>query len=371
MQSALIIGGGPAGATAATLLARAGQTVTLIERAPGPVDKVCGDFLSGEAVSLARSLGVEPLSLGAQPVSRLRLICGTRTAETELPFAALSLSRRRFDEALLCGAETACARVLRGHAVTGIEQTGTDIGVRTQDLGILTADRVFLATGKHDLRGMPRGARSDPGRRPIGLKMYYRLTPTEADALSGHVELMLFPGGYAGLQAVEDGQAVLCLLTAPSRDLAGPAGWAQLCERLTIACPHLRQRLDGAQPLGDRPHAIAGLPYGFLHRHRATDHPALYRLGDQAAVIPSLTGDGVAIAMHSATLATQSVMQGQNAGQFAAHLHRTLARQMRIAGVVHKAGTAPGLGHLVVWAGRTWPWVMRWVAAMTRVSGGG
>lgn len=369
MSSALIIGGGPAGATAATLLARAGQAVTLIERAPGPIDKVCGDFLSGEAVSLARSLGVEPLSLGAEPVTHLRLISGTRIAETALPFPALSLSRRRFDEALLCNAETAGAQVLRGHAVTGIDPDSS--GVRIQGLGTVTADRVFLATGKHDLRGAPRIARSDPRQRPLGLKMYFRLAPAQAAALSGHVELMLFPGSYAGLQQVEDGSAVLCLLAAPTRDLAGPTGWTHLLERLTAACPHLRQRLDGAHPLLDRPLAIAGVPYGYLHRDRGAEPKTLFRLGDQAAVIPSLTGDGVAIAMHSAALAAAASLRGEDAAQFAARLHRALALQMRVAGLVHNAGTTFGVQHVVVWAARTWPGVMRWVGAETRVSGGG
>ncbi len=371
MSSALIIGGGPAGATAAILLARAGQTVTLIERASGPIDKVCGDFLSGEAVTLARSMGVEPLSLGAQPVTHLRLISGTRIAETALPFPAFSLSRRRFDEALLRTAEAAGTKVLRGHAVTGLDLDTTRIGVRTQGLGTITADRVFLATGKHDLRGAPRIAQSDPRLRPIGLKMYYRLAPSAAAALAGHVELTLFPSGYVGLQTVEDGQAVLCLLTAPTRDLAGPTGWPHLLDRLTAACPHLRHRLDGAQPLLDRPLAIAGVPYGYLHQPHGAEPKTLFRIGDQAAVIPSLTGDGVAIAMHSAAMAVAASLRGEDATQFAANLHRALARQMRIAGVVHKAGTEPGLQHLVVWAARTWPGVVRWVGAVTRVSRGG
>ncbi len=371
MSYALIIGGGPAGATAATLLARAGQAVTLIERAPGPADKVCGDFLSGEAVALARSLGVEPLALGAQPITHLRLICRTRIAETALPFPALSLSRRRFDEALLRNAETAGARVLRGHAVTGIDSDGDGISVQGQGLGTVTADRVFLATGKHDLRGLPRAARSRPGQRPIGLKMYYRLAPTAAADLAGHVELMLFPGFYAGLQAVEDDRAVLCLLTAPTRDLAGQTGWTHFLERLSADCPHLRHRLAEALPLLERPLAIAGLPYGFLHRDRGAEPRSLFRLGDQAAVIPSLTGDGVAIAMESAALAVSSSLRGADAVQYAADLRRILIYQMRIAGAVHQVGTTPGLRHLIVGAAQAWPGLMRSVAAWTRLSRAG
>jgi flavin-dependent dehydrogenase len=59
MPRALIIGGGPAGTAAAITLARAGRAVTLIERNADPTDKVCGDFLSVDAMAQAEALGID------------------------------------------------------------------------------------------------------------------------------------------------------------------------------------------------------------------------------------------------------------------------------------------------------------------------
>jgi len=55
----LVVGGGPSGATVAALLARAGEAVTLVERAAGPHDKVCGEFISGEAAGYIGRLGLD------------------------------------------------------------------------------------------------------------------------------------------------------------------------------------------------------------------------------------------------------------------------------------------------------------------------
>ncbi|MGC1411543.1 MAG: FAD-dependent monooxygenase, partial [Acetobacteraceae bacterium] len=67
----MIIGGGPGGTAAAITLARAGNPVTLIERSVDASDKVCGDFLSTEALAMIEGLGVD-LS-AASTISAVRL----------------------------------------------------------------------------------------------------------------------------------------------------------------------------------------------------------------------------------------------------------------------------------------------------------
>lgn len=76
------------------MLARAGHQPILIERTGGPIDKVCGDFLSQDTIKRAQLLGVDPTALGAAPIHRIRLTHGERAVDAALPFPALGLSRR-------------------------------------------------------------------------------------------------------------------------------------------------------------------------------------------------------------------------------------------------------------------------------------
>ena len=288
----LIAGGGVAGGTAACLL---GPACTLVEREAGPHDKICGEFVSAEAIGYLRRLGVDPEALGAVPVHSVRLVHGGTVATTRLPFPALGLSRRLLDEALLRRAEALGATVLRGHAVRRVEDGVADIA----GLGRFPGHAVFLATGKHDLRGLRRM----PARTPedlVGLKMYLRLAPAAAAALAGHVEVLLFPGGYAGLQSVEDGQANLCVLLEKAAFEAAGESWDGVVSLLGGSSPHIAARLRGAAPLLPRPLAIFRVPYGFVHRPGPGDSDGVFRLGDQMAVIPSFSGDGVSLAMHTA-----------------------------------------------------------------------
>ena len=91
---ALILGGGLAGAALAICLARADRPVSLIEQHAGPHHKVCGDFLSREALHYLGALGIDLPALGAVPITHVRLVGRGQIAEAQLPFPALSLSRR-------------------------------------------------------------------------------------------------------------------------------------------------------------------------------------------------------------------------------------------------------------------------------------
>src|ERR1700761_7193125 len=96
----LILGGGVAGCASAIALARKGRSVTLIEREPAPRHKVCGEFLSGEALEDLHALGIDLPSLGAVPIDYVRLAAARRAAEAPLPFPAASLTRKALDTAL-------------------------------------------------------------------------------------------------------------------------------------------------------------------------------------------------------------------------------------------------------------------------------
>lgn len=348
MQPPLIIGGGPAGAAAAIRLAQAGLPPTLLERTAGPHDNVCGDFLSGEAAAGIEALGVDLAALGPAAIRQIRLVRGGRMAIARLPFPAFGLSRRRLDEALLRQAEAVGARIRRGETVRRLEMDGNGFRLHT-DGGDWRAPAVFLATGKHDLRGVPRPR----NRRMVGLKTYFRLNPDQRAALEGAVEVILLPGGYAGLQPVEDGAAVFCAL------FRGPLSLSEIIAR----SPHLRGRLADAEPLRDRPVTIAGMPYGFLAT--AETHPGLVRLGDQAGVIPSLAGAGVAVALATGQRAASAFLQCEARPQ--RRISASLVRPVRLAWLMHQSllnsGTQPVSFRLC----STFPPLMRLAAHLTRI----
>ena len=357
MTGPVIVGGGVAGAAAACRMARAGQPVLLLEREREAAHKVCGEFISGEAVAEVAALGVDLSACGAVPIRGMRLVHRGRVAEARLPFAAASLSRFVLDEALLRRAAALGAEVHRGvrvrSAVAGEVQT---------DKGGLAAPTLLLATGKHDLRGLPRVPRTAPAPL-IGFKLHLRLRPAQQAALAGHVEIILFDGGYAGLQMVEGGVANLCLLVDRSRY---DADWPALLAALEREDSHLAQRLDGARAAWERPLTIFRVPYGFVHA--GPEQRGLFRLGDQAAVIPSFCGDGMAIALHSARLASQAVLAGHAAAAYHRALRRDAGPPVRLAQRAYRLTRSPAVRSLVVAAAQRWPELLRTAARRTRVA---
>ncbi|HTW44774.1 MAG TPA: FAD-dependent monooxygenase [Acidobacteriaceae bacterium] len=355
----LIVGGGPAGAAAAILLAQQGRAVQIIEKFPAAHHKVCGEFLSHEALSYLERLGVDLPALGAASIQRLRLAASRLIAECDLPFPAMSLSRRTLDEALLQCAVNAGATVLRGCRVESLARAGSNWTARLSNGDLRSASNAFLATGKHDLGGHPR----PPGRQNdlISFKMYYRLAPTQQAALKHHVELIVFPGGYAGLQLVEDGTANLCLLVSRKQLHACGGMWNGLIARILRSSQFLCERLHQATPQLEKPLALSSIPYGLLQQH-ASD--GLFRLGDQAAVIPSFSGDGMSIALHSAHVAARIFLAGCNADSYQYRLARELSYSVSVATAVSRSVIAsPGLVHLA----RLCPPVLRQIARGTRV----
>lgn len=361
----MVIGGGPAGAAAAALIAAAGHPVTLLERNASPTDKLCGDFLSGAAIAALRALGLDPSTMGAMPLRTVRLVHRQTAAETALPFSAIGLSRRSLDEALLSLAQQRGATILRNQTVRGLDRAPIGFTARTATAGPLSADTVFLATGKHDLRNLARPPRPNG---LLGLKMYYRLAPDQHAALHGCIELLLLRGGYAGLQLVDQGRAVLCLLLPAARYRRAGGRWDTMLDSLAAEAPVLARRLAGASPCLERPLAIAGMPYGHLHRSVRHAPPGLFRLGDQACVVPSLAGDGISIALHSAVAATSTWLRGGSAADYHASFARQASAPMRFAALIHFACRAPAVQPVVVAACRGWPATLGLAASLTRVA---
>ncbi len=356
----LVIGGGLAGSMVALRLASAGREVTLLERERAAHHKVCGEFLSREAVDCLTEANVNPIELGAESIRFLRLTSKKRMVETALPFAALSLSRCVLDEALLTRAAQAGCTVERGAFVENLELRRGLWHAQLRGGECWSAPTVFLANGKHDLRGLERA----PGQHGdmVGFKLHWRLTPQQTQALRGFMELYLFPGGYGGLSLVEGGVANFCLVVRRAA-LRKIGGWPELLDSIQSDNPHVAQRLYGATPLWPRPLAISSIPYGYL----AGRPGGLWCVGDQAAVIPSFTGDGMSIALHSASLATQMYLGGASADQYHRILNAHLSRGMRLATALSRA-MVMGAGRALAPVGLAiLPGATKWIARSTRI----
>ena len=361
VSEVLILGGGLAGASAALELAQARVPVRLLERETGPRHKICGEFLSIEAQRDLQRLGLDPAALGAVSVDRVRLIAGERRVEAPLPFVAQGLSRKRLDETLLERAQRQGAQIERGVKVTGIEdgQVGTSAGP-------CRGRAILLATGKHDVRGLGRGG-ADAANDYVGFKMHWRLSSAQRAALGGAIELILFKGGYAGLQGISRDAANLCLIVRRNRLAKAGGRWEDLIAAI-MGETHLARRLGDAEALFERPLAIANLPYGYLCDPASPRLRDLYRLGDQAALTAPLTGDGMAIALRSARLAVASVKEGLAPREYHRRLLAQAAPQVRRAMFLQRVTERPlamrgALGLLGLW-----PAALGKLAEMTRLS---
>ena len=359
----LIVGGGVAGCAASIALARKGRDVTLIERESASRHKVCGEFLSGEALEDLHALGIDVASLGAVPIDYVRLAAARRAAEAPLPFPAASLTRKALDTALIAEAIAAGVRVELGRSVQSLSRTAANAWQAGLDDGTTReATTVFLATGKHDLRGHSRPRAPEQW---VAFKMYYRLSAVQTAELAGASELMLYPGGYGGIQPVEGGMANLCCVVQRRHLARAGHRWENFLARMQQDCPHLAMRLAGAEPLLAKPIAITHIPYGYIRR---TTEDGLYCIGDQAAVIPSFTGDGISIALHTARCATAACLAAQPAQLFQAELRSALLAQMRLAEFAAN-GLNNSLARAVLpFCLRVWPGVMRVTARLTRIA---
>jgi flavin-dependent dehydrogenase len=358
MSDAVVIGGGLAGGAAAIQLARAGYGVHLLEREREPVDKICGEFLSIEAQRALGRLGVDLDRLGASHITTLRLAWGTRRIEAPLPFTARGLGRKRLDAALLDLAEGAGARIDRGVTVRAVQ---ADRLVTTR--GDLSSAVTLIASGKHEVRGVSRdvtGCDSDY----VGFKIHLRLPPRARADLGGKVDVILFEDGYAGLQLIEGTLANLCLLITKRRLSAIGGRWQAVFEML-LREPHAAILAD-AEHMFVQPLTIAGVPYGFLHRGHAEDR--VLRLGDQAAVIPSFCGEGMAIALHSAEVAASVVLAGGAAADHHAILRHDLRRSMGLAIALQRCGRRDLPRHLLLGLLRIHPGLIKRLVQGTRVA---
>lgn len=355
--SALIVGGGPAGAAAAIGLARGGRPPLLIERDAAPRDMLCGGFVSWATIARLERLGIDVASLGAWRVTGLGLFAGRRQVTLALPQASAGLSRGLLDAALMERAKSAGADIMRGVTVRGID--GDTASLDNGDHVI--APRMILATGKYELRGH---ARPRPiGGGAIGLRWRIAAGPSLLAMLEDRVELHFFRGGYAGLVRQEGDALNLCLAISPARFAETGKRPDALLAALADECPALAARLDhvAALPVAQ---AIANIPYGW---RALTGCGGVYRVGDQAGAIPSIAGEGIDIALASGLMAAEAVLAERSPDAFQRALAARLRWPIGIADVLWRAAEQPKGALMLLGAARHVPALVQLIARATRL----
>ena len=342
---------------AAITLARAGADPILIDRDEVVGDALCGGFLSWRSAERLRGIGLDLPDIGAHRVTRLALYAGKAEAHADLPETGYGLSRRGLDSAMRAlavssGAELQIDRIR--HLSPGAAE-----GER-QDW---RSDSMFLAAGKHDVRGEPRPRQSsDPA---LGIRIRIPAQAGLTQLLAGKIELHLFTGGYAGIVLQEDGSANVCLALRKSMLAAAGGDPRALLDRLAVEHPRFGRRMAFAAP--DLPiDSIGAVPYGWIAQGT---EPGLFRLGDQAAVIPSLAGEGMSIALSSGTMAAKFWLEGGSGA--AENYQRTMARAARrpvgVAKLIWETAESNRLGPPLVRMAGFAPWLTNFAMRASRI----
>ena len=356
-----VIGGGLAGASTALRLAQAGKAVTLFEKAKGAHHKVCGEFISYEGQMMLRRLGVmEQLAHGVW-IEHFRLSLDNQRTAVHLPFRGYSFSRYHLDEALLRECEKSGVQVLRGQGVTSLTPEGGAWRVAAPE-AVEDFDHVVLATGKHDLRGY--GRRGGLQRDYVGFKLSLGLRAEAAALLKGYVDILFFQGGYAGLELVEEGAATLALIVHQRVFKAMDRRFDHLYARLCRENQWAAQLLRGSTWAWGRALSIAKIPYGYVYGGKGPN--GLYRVGDQFAVIPSFSGDGMSIALTSGWRCADALCRGIAQHLYHRALRRAHARQVRLAVALQEMAARRWTQVMTMQLVSRQPWLVRHLARWTR-----
>lgn len=295
-----ILGGGPAGCAAAIELARAGRRVTVIEQKPFPRNKVCGGCLSGAGVAQVRRLLGPDVPVPGIETRRISFILPSGHCIRYRPRGEARLVRRAdFDAALADESVRQGAEVRYGQRAHLLHR-GDRWSVRFGDT-ILNARYVLVAAGLgagHKALGIEG---TPPGRTKstmIGLQ--WMESATDRHPALGEVQMHWLVGGYIGLATAETRRCNVALaLDDPNRSALKPL--QQLRERNGNA--PIWSILAGSDARADAVEGAAGFP----SRPVAYGKDNVLMIGDAAGYAEPFTGEGIALAMLSAALATRAI----------------------------------------------------------------
>ncbi len=290
-----VVGGSLAGAAAASALARAGARVVVLEKARFPRHKVCGCFLSHEALPVLGRMGVEEEELrkvNSETITRFTLVQSSgRRVDAALPESVLSISRARLDALAAQAAERAGADIRFGATVLAVEGN-LERGFLLKGPGWeLAARAVVGAWGRYSPLDVRLGRSFI--RRKSSLFGFGKTLTGSSDHLANRAVLHFFEGGYVGLSRVEGGLVNLAALSNSRVAKSAHHDFDSLLDRLREESPALAADLAGLTAVPGP--ALVSEPVT-LGAHGALAGDVLC-VGDAAGVIDPYTGTGMSLAL--------------------------------------------------------------------------
>jgi flavin-dependent dehydrogenase len=334
---AIVIGGGPAGSTAALLLARAGWPVAVVEKSSFPRRKVCGEFISATSMPLLDELGVLDsfLHQAGPEVRRVGLFARDAALSAPMPQPTngiakrgRALGREHLDSLLLQAAQSAGAEVWQPWKASALRRAGRDTVCTIEADGKsneLMAPLVIAAHGSWEHGSLPTQAAAP--HRPADL-LAFKAHFTNSDLPSDLMPLLAFPGGYGGMVHTDGGRVSLsCCIR---RDTLQECRSALNVQRAAEAVLHhiqsscagvhnalKRATLDGAW--------LSAGPIQPGVRDRYAD--GIFRAGNCAGEAHPIVAEGISMAMQSAALLCRLLIAGQAAGDELAEIGRRYAAE--------------------------------------------
>lgn len=378
---AIIVGAGPAGSSAAILLAQAGWSVALVEKQRFPRRKVCGECLAASNLPLLAALGAGPaFAASAGPeLRRVALMSGERTVVADLPATphpqypwGRALGRETLDTLLLERARQAGAHVLQPWSARAIEGVAGDWrcaveALDTREAVSLRAPVAIAAHGSWEALPIDRQHRRQARRASDLLAFKANFRDTSLD--EGLLPVLSFAGGYGGMVVADGGVATIACCIRRDRLVACRQLWPALRAGDAIEallrrdCRGVRRALQGASREG-RWLAAGALDPGV--RLRADD--PLFRIGNAAGEAHPIIGEGMSMALQSAWLLCAQLLadkrydqlsdpawQDDVARRYAAAWRSQFGRRLHLAAVFAHLAMRPGSAALLMELAGNWP----------------
>lgn len=320
---AVVIGAGPAGSTAARLLARNGWSVALVEKSAFPRRKVCGEFISAQGLALLDSLGVEQVRERAgDEVREAAVYAGTNIAAAPMPAFGESnrygraLGREHLDAMLLDAACAAGANVYQPWRVSACERLSGDfqctlVSGRGKAQLELTAPVVIAAYGSWDTgRLLAPGGRRAAQSDLLAFKAHF----TTAALPPHRMPLVAFPGGYGGLVHTDNDRLSFscCIrrdaLAACRAAAPGAAAGAAVFAHVLRNCRGAREAHEGAVREGEW---LAAGP--LCPGVRSVCRDGYFAVGNAMGEAHPIVAEGISMAIQSAWLLCERLVDARPA----------------------------------------------------------